>query len=410
MMATDASIIEEPVGVHSQSQGSKNKENVQTVLTDAPAASELAHLLSQDTDSGADSVKYETQAPKPKTRAEKEVIRKRKYHHRLRNERESLRQLVRELSAQLQDLRLSKGLYTISAEDSVALVNSRNWKDVALLRRQLRQRSEIEQVQFFTAAKLQAMYIDKLCAQLPGNSTSRLQIEAAFSTRPINRPFDCNMYWALAQRVNSCYAEVDNVLREFTDRDGVTSSLHFREKDGQIEYFQHLNRFSEPYNYEQTQRTMWKLATLLHRQHDRQEFEGLASPDDTVVIRFRLVRRLTSGVVVSVLQRYVVRRFFESTRTVFVWKTLSAGEGVFAGLHSEETGWLCLQPSTDEGSTLVRICVRQAPMSFSLPMTCETISGEFVQVLRNSIGEDMLEISTALDRILLDDTLEGIDV
>ncbi|KAG2794621.1 hypothetical protein PC111_g22516 [Phytophthora cactorum] len=135
---------------------------------------ELAHFLSQDTDSGADSVKYETQAPKPKTRAEKEVIRKRKYHHRLRNERESLRQLFGELSVQLQDLRLSKGLYTISAEDSVALVNSRNWKDVALLRRQLRHRSETEQVQLFTAARLQAMYIDKLRAQLPGNSTCLL--------------------------------------------------------------------------------------------------------------------------------------------------------------------------------------------------------------------------------------------
>ncbi|KAG2909262.1 hypothetical protein PC118_g18192 [Phytophthora cactorum] len=174
MMATGASILEEPVGVHSQSQGSKNKENVQTVFTDAFAASELAHFLSQDTDSGADSVKYETQAPKPKTRAEKEVIRKRKYHHRLRNERESLRQLFGELSVQLQDLRLSKGLYTISAEDSVALVNSRNWKDVALLRRQLRHRSETEQVQLFTAARLQAMYIDKLRAQLPGNSTCLL--------------------------------------------------------------------------------------------------------------------------------------------------------------------------------------------------------------------------------------------
>ncbi|ETL34826.1 hypothetical protein L916_12989 [Phytophthora nicotianae] len=409
-MTTDAPTIAELVDAKSRPQGPNNEEKIKAeelVITDAVATSELAQVLSQDADVETDIVMFELQASKPKTRAEKEAIRKRKYHHRLRNERESLRQLVSELSAQLQELRLSRGLCT-SQEDITVLVNAKNWKEVALLRRQLRQRSETEQMQLFTAAKLQAMYINKLCAQLPGNSSRRLQTET--DTRPMNPPFDYTKYRALVQRVNSCYADVDNVLQEFTEQYGVMSSLHYRDKDGSIEYFQHLHQFSVPYNYEQTRRTMWKLSNLFHRQQDRQVIEGLGSPDDTVVLRFRLVRPLTSGVIVSVLQRYVVRRYNECNRTVIVWKTLSEGENGFAGLQAEETGWLCLQPSTEEGSTLARICVRQAPTSFCIPMTCESISCEFAQVLRNSVGEDMLEISTALDRMLLDDTLEGIDI
>jgi hypothetical protein len=61
---------------------------------------------------------------------------------------------------------------------------------------------------------------------------------------------------------------VDTVFRELElDRlpDGVTSSVH-RRQDGEVDFFQHFNKFTQPYSYEQTRRTMWKLTKLQHRQ------------------------------------------------------------------------------------------------------------------------------------------------
>eukprot|EP00644_Phytophthora_capsici_P016886 jgi/Phyca11/125660/e_gw1.59.249.1 len=166
-------------------------------------------------------------------------------------------------------------------------------------------------------------------------------------------------------------------------RDGVTSSTHCKES-GEVEYFQHLNQFTEPYSYNQTRGTWWKLAKLQHRQQDRQDFNGL-----------------------GLLQRYVHQRFMEDSRTVFVWKTQSEGEGLFKGMKSEETGWVCLQPSMEDGSTLVRVCVRQAPLDAG---SSDSIAGQFDKVLQSSVSEDMREISAALDRMLLDETLEGIKI
>ncbi|OWZ03081.1 hypothetical protein PHMEG_00025251 [Phytophthora megakarya] len=342
--------------------------------------------------------KSELQSTKPKTRAEKEVIRKRKYHQRKKNELTSLRELVYALSSQLEALQ--------------QLSNDSNWRDIALRQRFQRQTVEAEQMQLFASAKMQAMFIDKLCEQLPRIMKSRLMIEDPHCSAKHYQLFD-NKYQfrSHVESVKACYTKVDDILCEFNNsQNGVTSSICYREKDGEVKYFQHLNRFIQPYNYEKTHQTMWKLAKLLHRQQDRQDFDDLGSPGDTVVIKFRLVRTLKSGVPVSVQQRYVHRRFMEINRTVLIWKTLSEGEGAFTGMHAEETGWVCLQPATEENSTLVRVCVRQAPMRYGNLSSNESTFYEFHQVLQSSVGEDMLEISTALDRMLLDDTLEGIDI
>ncbi|KAL3670938.1 hypothetical protein V7S43_004123 [Phytophthora oleae] len=381
-------------------------------IPDALVASEFTQLLLEDSKHGASDAKNECSPPKRTTRAEREVIRKRKYHQRLRNERESLRQMANQLSSQLQQLKYAKEKQTIG----FGVRPNVNWKDLALHHKLERQRVETEQRKLFAAAKMQVIYIGKLCEQLPDRNMVSLMIRATTNSavpRPINPLFDYNRYCALVQKVNVCYAQVDDVMQAFkvnNTRDGVISSMHYSEETGEREYFQHLNQFTEPYNYQQTRGTWWKLAMLEHRQQDRQEVHGLGSPDDTVAITFRLVRTLPRGETVSVLQRYVHRRFIEDSRTVFTWKTQSEGEGVFKGMKSEETGWVCLQPSTEDGSTFVRVCVRQAPLHFGVSISLESVARDFDKVLQSSVREDMLEISAALDRMLLDDTLEGINI
>ncbi|GMF55910.1 unnamed protein product [Phytophthora fragariaefolia] len=356
--------------------------------------------------STSSSVKSETQlAATGKTRREKEKIRKRVYHQRLKSEREILRKMVSDLSRQLEGLQNADNIRLVAKE---GMVNS-TWRDVALKQRGRRVQAETEQMQLFAMAKKQASIIKSLCEKLP--SGELLSPGHVWGASPsINRPlFDESMYDSLIAGANACYAQIDEVLLKFY-QDGVTTSEHRNPYTGEIEYFQHLNQFTEPYDYEPTNQTMWRLANLLHREQDRQEFHELGNENDTIVIRFRLLRTLTSGARVSVLQRYVQRRFQEARRTILVWKTLSEGEGVFHGINSEETGWLCLQPSNKEDSTLVRVCVRQVPLSYQTPRRCDSKAVAFHKVMQTSVSEDMQEISSALDKMLLDETLEGIDI
>ncbi|KAJ8566427.1 hypothetical protein ON010_g6701 [Phytophthora cinnamomi] len=248
--------------------------------------------------------------------------------------------------------------------------------------------AETEQMRLFAAVKLQASFIKKLCEELPNGATDLTPPGLAGRVSPhLSRPpIDESLYHALVNQATACYAQIDDVLGEF-DRDGVTTSVHRNECDGEIQYFQHLNQFTEPYDYQHTHQTMWKLANLLHRHQDRRDLQGPGTPNDTVVIRFRLLRTLANGETISVLQRYVQ----EDKRTVFIWKTLSEGEDAFRGAHSEETGWVCLQPSTEEDSTLVKVCVRQVPLKVQVPYRCDALAEEFHQVLQNSVSEDMLE-------------------
>ncbi|GMF24364.1 unnamed protein product [Phytophthora lilii] len=155
---------------------------------------------------------------------------------------------------------------------------------------------------------------------------------------------------------------------------------------------------------------MWTLAKLHHRLQDREDYHGLGCPDDTVVIRYRLVRTLVTGAKVSVMQRYIFRRFVGEDHTVFIWKTYSEGEGIFAGLLLEETGWVRHQPSDEDGSTVVGVCVRQVPMRFGSSSPSQSEAQEFNSVMQSSLDEDAQAITSTLSRLLLEETLAGIDI
>lgn len=78
-------------------------------------------------------------------------------------------------------------------------------------------------------------------------------------------------------------------------------------------------------------------------------------------------------------------------------------------MHSDETGWIYLQPGLEEDSTEIGVCIRQVPMQFSVS-TSGDIAQEFRRVLQNYVHEDMLAITRALDRMLLEETLKDINV
>lgn len=310
-----------------------------------------------------------------------------------------------DLSKQLEELKHSDNSGLLAARDSI-------WRKNALQQRHELHRAQAEQSQLLTAAKSQAAYIKTMCKQLPelkDESSPDPQIKVMLRGRNYP-PFDAAMYRGHVQRVIESYARVDEVFQGFsTMEERVFNSVKRRESDGDVEYLQHLNKFTQPFSFEKTHKTLWEICQLKHRQHDRNEYKGLSDPKNSIVLRFRLIPELTTGELASVLQRYVMRRYEEENRVVLVWKNHSEGEGVLSGMHSDETGWIYLQPGLEEDSTEIGVCIRQVPMQFSVS-TSGDIAQEFRRVLQNYVHEDMLAITRALDRMLLEETLKDINV
>ncbi|CAI5725421.1 unnamed protein product [Peronospora destructor] len=384
------------------------------IVADTLAASVVSACFPTDLDTDTiptkthPVVKREVLGLKVQSRREKEVIRKRIYHLKVKDERNRLRRRVDELSRQLEELKQGK---PTSLSDNLIVFHS-VWKDFAIDEREKLLQSEAEQLQLLAAVEAKAFCIEEVREQLARNKkTETLAITNPTQPDPrTNPPFDYTMFRGHLRRAHESYAIVDEIFDFNSIPEGLHISVKRREMDGEIEYFEHRNKFTLPFRYKHTERTFWKLAKLHHRQQDRVDFGEVADPNDTIVVRFRLVQTLTCGATVSVLQRHVGCRFVEDNRTVHVWKTHSEGEGLFRGMHSDETGWVCFQSSLDEETIEVTICVRQAPIKLIISNANDERSEEFHEILQRSVNDDMAEITSELDRLLLEESLAGIEI
>ncbi|KAL4145144.1 hypothetical protein PRNP1_012879 [Phytophthora ramorum] len=336
---------------------------------------------------------------------EKEIFRRRKQRQRRKDERESLRREERELTLELRELKQACEDPVGASRTSVQL-NSHSWKYRAVQQREERLKAEEEQKRLVVVARTQATYINNLTTLL---RKRRSDDGAVSGDNHHKRPcLDGEMYSALLRDIDTCYSNVDALFVDCGMDElpvGVINSVHRRESDGEVDYIQHLNKVYEPFDIEHTYRSGWKIAGHLHRQRDREEHTDLADPNNTIAVKFRVVHTLTTGTMVSMLQRLVVRRFFRDGAVVHVWKVHSEGEGILRGMHSDETGWCRFRPSSDGHFTFTEICARQVPV---LPISTDSSSSvieDFCQVLKEKVDEDERELTSALENLLLEDVL-----
>ncbi|KAG3088316.1 hypothetical protein PI125_g18403 [Phytophthora idaei] len=121
---------------------------------------------------------------------------------------------------------------------------------------------------------------------------------------------------------------------------GIRNSVRRNEESGEVEYLEHVIKCIQPFDYETTYTSVWKVAGHPHRQLDREVFAGAAGQENTIAVKFRLERTLTTGTKVSIKQWLVVRRFIEEDRVFHGWKIYSEDEGILRGIYSDETGWI----------------------------------------------------------------------
>ncbi|KAF4041649.1 hypothetical protein GN244_ATG06166 [Phytophthora infestans] len=126
------------------------------------------------------------------------------------------------------------------------------------------------------------------------------------------------------------------------------------------------------------------------------------------MIRYRIVKKLPNGATVSLLQRFVGRRFVEKERAVYTWKIDSEGEDGFSGMHVTETGVCILQPSTDGLSSVAEICMRQTPlMVTTIKSGCALAAEEFHRMLQHKASEDEHERASVVRTALFNGVLSS---
>jgi len=89
---------------------------------------------------------------------------------------------------------------------------------------------------------------------------------------------------------------------------------------------------------------------------------------------------------------------------VVVWRALSEGEGVFSGVHSDETGWCVVRPNTlDEPlmRTVMQTFVRFIPMGTTTVPDGEVDGYQFTKLVVTSVEEEGSEIARMMDSLLL---------
>ncbi|OWY96900.1 hypothetical protein PHMEG_00032714 [Phytophthora megakarya] len=83
------------------------------------------------------------------------------------------------------------------------------------------------------------------------------------------------------------------------------------------------------------------------------------------------------------------------------------GEGAFSGLHAEDSGWMCIRPTSI--GVMLEVCIQQVPMRFKVTHNQEPATSKFHNMLHECLETDKAEMELLLEKFLLDDVLAGIE-
>ncbi|KAF4322261.1 hypothetical protein BBO99_00002300 [Phytophthora kernoviae] len=213
-------------------------------------------------------------------------------------------------------------------------------------------------------------------------------------------PSGTEFYELCLRDLDTIYTQRDEILRgyglESTGVDWDSPESGWRE-EGNTGYFTYVDKYVVPFDFEQTCKSMWDLAHMPHRQEDRQSIDKLEGPEKTAAFTFRVTTHLKSGRVVSIQQRAVIRLYKGDGHGVIVWRSFTEGEGMFTGMHSDETGWMVMipLPSDPEARTLIKTCIHHKPMHFDRVGTQESTVKQYTDAVLDAVREDGVEITTS---------------
>ncbi|RLN80926.1 hypothetical protein BBJ28_00003396 [Nothophytophthora sp. Chile5] len=375
--------------------------NASTVSAVSPSfESPVGNALEDRTAAASRLTKHEHRRAKDRTR-------RRVYLERRKRERGVLRHQVVELSAKLQTLEETK--------DDAELPTS-IWMAIAQRQMNAVQAAKAQQCQLRAAISARTAIIEELSGLVRNRLHDVVPMEEAneelYRRKRVRvNASDTMIFEGYLQELDAVYAQTDAAFQECATNSATRQIGSFqatRKTDGVTEYFQLYDTQLLSFDYMQTCRSAWTSVVRFRCEEDREFYKEVEDPANTMAMKFRIAGDQT---VPPLLQRSVARRYQETDRTVFVWRALTEGEGVFAGLHADETGWCVIRPCTafSETGTILETCIRQVPMHLEGAAGLEAVSMRFADVVLSSGTEDAVETVSKLERVLLDEALENIE-
>ncbi|KAF1785959.1 hypothetical protein GQ600_14473 [Phytophthora cactorum] len=251
------------------------------------------------------------------------------------------------------------------------------WRDCATKQRDERLAAEAEQKRLVAATNVQATYIDNLTKLLERRASTSLQESWAPGIRDSKR----------LRVETSDDAVFTALLKEVDDTTPALTSYYESAESGEVEYLEHVNKCIQPFDYETTYTSVWKVAGHPHRQLDREVFAGAAGQENTIAVKFRLERTLTTGTKVSIKQWLVVRRFIEKTECSMDGK-------------STRKIW-----DVDGSDRAPSACALQ----YMYIQAGGSVVGVFRRMLQDKIDEDEKRLRGAMEGLMIEDTLTIVD-
>lgn len=226
---------------------------------------------------------------------------------------------------------------------------------------------------------------------------------------------DTLLFETYLKELDVMYALTDGVFQECgldLGKEEVVATHHPWAKwdaESESEYWEcaGTDLISQPFH--EARLTLWPINYFFHaRQEQRQFYHGVEDPGNMLATKFRVNHRSQAPAAATPLTgRMVMRRYREAERTVLVWRTLYDGEGAFAGMHSDETGWCVIRPTTDRapigaGATIVHMCGRFVPSHFSSPRAPPKHElRAFSEVVMDSVTVDCNQLVRMMESLLL---------
>ncbi|OWZ15054.1 hypothetical protein PHMEG_00011374 [Phytophthora megakarya] len=289
------------------------------------------------------------------------------------------------------------------------------WKAVAKWSLEERQVSEANRRWLLAAISGKKALIEDLMSvvrqhMLLVNATSRsCRHTALFYDPPDDIVFAIDM-----QDIEKFYRQTDSIFNTCGLDPTSTKTTTFQQtvtKDNDGVSIRLVRRQHFLFGYKHTWQSVWMLSHMMHRQEDREDYGGIEDPENTIATKFRITKQLPGGTRVSLKERFVVRKFEETNRTIIIWKASLTGEGSFSGMQTELTGWSIIRPSTTDSGCVVDVCMLHVPLHLKNPDVAPDIMADrFSEFLQSIIQENSQEITSGSKALLLEHMLTGIDL
>ncbi|KAG1703510.1 hypothetical protein DVH05_007457 [Phytophthora capsici] len=325
----------------------------------------------------------------PKREREKAKDRQRRAEYRKRRvkERTDLLRQIKELTVELHKRQQAKEV-TISGASTA-------WKLLAQRLKYEREEAEEEQHQLRAEVDARSTLVKDIYYRLASHYSASISDSLQRKRMNLDK-YDVDIFTTYLRELDALYAKTNEVLCNSECEDcGLWNEC---EEEGSYQY---KDRNIVPIDFQQASVALWDASHLPDHRNDRQEFNGVQDWENTAAFKFRLTAQLTDGRVVSVVQRSVTRRYQEDNRLVVIWRSFLNGEGEFAGMHADETGWDELTPTAI--GTMMRTYIQHFPMHVSLMPTSKPVLQEFNGVVLEAVSDIGEDIYQRFEKLLIVD-------